>query len=57
MEKPDANKSKKPNKKVQYERFQEAAHGLGIDNEKSAESFERAFEKIVPAKHKPTEGR
>jgi hypothetical protein len=40
----------KPGKKKQYERFQQAARDLGVDDEASAEKFERAFEKIVPPK-------
>ena len=43
-------KQKKPNKKEQYERFQETARKLGVDDEESARTFERAFEKIVPPK-------
>lgn len=50
MEKVGKKKNKKPNKKDQYERFQETARKLGVDNEKSAKAFERAFEKIVPPK-------
>jgi hypothetical protein len=37
-------------KKAQYERFKETARELGVDNSKSAERFERAFEKMVPPK-------
>jgi hypothetical protein len=49
MEKVGAkNKQKKPNKKEQYERFQQTARKLGVDDEKSAATFERAFKKIVP---------
>jgi hypothetical protein len=40
----------KPNKKDQYERFQQTARDLGIDETEGAEAFERAFEKIVPPK-------
>jgi hypothetical protein len=40
----------KPSKKEQYERFQKTARNLGIDDEKSAEQFERDFAKIVPPK-------
>lgn len=40
----------KPTKKAQYERFKETARELGIDNERSAAEFERAFKKIVPPK-------
>jgi hypothetical protein len=49
-------KEKKPNKKKQYERFQEAARKLGVDNEESAVSFELSFAKIVPAKRKQRSG-
>jgi hypothetical protein len=42
----------KPGKKKQYERFQEAARDLGVDDDKSAETFERAFKKIVPPRVK-----
>jgi hypothetical protein len=38
----------KPSKKDQYERFQETARDLGVDDEESAQRFERVFEKIVP---------
>jgi len=41
-------KQKKPSKKDQYERFQQTARKLGVDNEESAEAFESAFKKIVP---------
>ncbi len=37
-------------KKDQYERFQQTARDLGVDDEESAQTFERAFAKIVPAK-------
>jgi hypothetical protein len=40
----------KPSKKDQYERFQKTARDLGVDDEESARQFERAFEKIVPAR-------
>ena len=40
----------KPSKKDQYERFQQTARDLGIDEAEGAEAFERAFEKIVPSK-------
>jgi hypothetical protein len=43
-------KTVKPSKKKQYERFQKTARDLGIDNEKGAQTFERAFERIVPPK-------
>jgi hypothetical protein len=42
--------AKPKNKKDQYERFQQAARDLGVDDEESAEAFERAFRKIVPPK-------
>jgi hypothetical protein len=44
----------KPNKKDQYERFQQTARDLGIDEAEGAEAFERAFEKIVPPKQAPS---
>lgn len=37
-----------PSEKPQYERFLETARGLGVDDKKSGEAFERAFEEIVP---------
>jgi hypothetical protein len=37
-------------KKKQYERFQQTARDLRVDDEESALKFERAFAKIVPAK-------
>ena len=37
-------------KKDQYERFQQTARDLGVDDPASAEAFERAFRKIVPPK-------
>jgi hypothetical protein len=40
----------KPSKKAQYEWFKETARELGVDNPKSAEEFERTFEKIAPPK-------
>jgi hypothetical protein len=49
MEKPgEKYKQKKPSKKEQYERFAETARDLGVDDEESAKTFERAFRKIVP---------
>jgi hypothetical protein len=42
----------KPRKKKQYERFQETARDLGVDDEKSAETFERTFARILPPKRK-----
>jgi hypothetical protein len=47
-EKPKA--TAKPNKKDQYERFQKTARELGVDDEQSAQTFERSFAKIVPAR-------
>jgi hypothetical protein len=38
----------KPSKKDQYERFQQTARGLGIDDDEGAEAFERAFKKSSP---------
>jgi hypothetical protein len=43
-------KTAKPSKKDQYERFQKIARELGVEDEESAKTFERAFSKIVPAK-------
>jgi hypothetical protein len=56
MEKAGTKKSPKPSKKDQYERFEQAARDLGVDNEESAEAFERAFKKIIPPKvsHRPS---
>jgi hypothetical protein len=42
--------AKPPSKKDQYERFQRTARELGVDDEKSAEAFERAFRKMVPVR-------
>jgi hypothetical protein len=39
-------------KKDQYERFQQAARDLGVDDDKSVEKFERTFGKIVPPKRR-----
>jgi hypothetical protein len=50
-EKPKAKP--KPSKKTQYGRFVETARQLGADE--NEESFERAFRKIVPPKHKPSQ--
>jgi hypothetical protein len=47
-------KQKKPSKKDQYERFQEAARKLGVDNEDGGQAFEAAFAKIVPTRRKPS---
>jgi hypothetical protein len=44
--------AKPKSKKDQYERFQQTARDLGVDDESSAERFERAFEKLVPAKRR-----
>jgi hypothetical protein len=53
MEKVGTNKkTKKPSKKDQYERFQEAARDLGVDDEESAKTFERAFKRIVPERRR-----
>lgn len=52
MEKPGEKKNPKPSKKDQYERFQQTARDLGVDDEESAEAFERAFKKIVPQRIK-----
>ena len=51
----EKKKQKKPSKKDQYERFQQTARELGVDDEESAQTFERAFKKIVPPKasHRP----
>ena len=43
-------KEKKLSKAEQYERFQETARQLGVDDEESARKFEQTFEKIVPAR-------
>jgi hypothetical protein len=40
----------KPSRKDQYQRFQQSARVLGVDDEESARTFERAFGKIVPTK-------
>jgi len=47
--------AKPKNKREQYERFQQAARDLGVDDEQSAEAFEKAFKKIVPPRvsHRP----
>jgi hypothetical protein len=53
MAKPEKPKTAKPkSKREQYERFQQTARDLGADDEESAQQFERAFSKIVPAKRK-----
>jgi hypothetical protein len=52
MAKTDEKKNQKPNKKDQYERFQETARDLGVDDEESANTFERAFKRIVPERRK-----
>lgn len=46
---------KKPSKNDQYERFQQTARDLGVDDKESAEAFERAFAKIVPPRLKETQ--
>jgi hypothetical protein len=43
--KPDLKKDRE-----QFERFRETARKLGVDDEKSTETFESAFRKIVPPK-------
>jgi hypothetical protein len=48
MAKAEKQKPTKPSKKDQYERFQKTVRDLGVDDEQSAETFERAFAKIVP---------
>ena len=50
MAKAETPKPAKPSKKDQYERFQQTARDLGIDEKEGAEAFERTFEKIVPPK-------
>jgi hypothetical protein len=45
-------KQKKPNKKEQYERFQQTARKLGVDNEENADAFEKTFKKIVPQRRR-----
>ncbi len=50
MAKAEKSKPAKPSKKGQYERFQQTARDLGIDEQEGAEAFERAFEKIIPPK-------
>lgn len=54
MEK-DATKKqrRKPSKKEQYERFQQTARELGVDDEESARRFEAKFAKLVPPKRRP----
>jgi len=53
MAKAEKPKTAKPSsKKEQYERFRETAREHSADDQESAEAFERAFEKIVPAKRK-----
>jgi len=54
MEKVGAKqKQKKPNKKEQYDRFRQTARELGIDDERSAQTFEKTFKTIVPPKRRP----
>jgi hypothetical protein len=55
MAKADTPKAK-PSKKDQFERFQETARDLGVDNEESAEAFEQAFSKVVPPKRRDQSG-
>jgi hypothetical protein len=50
MHKSGEKKQAKPSKKEQYERFQQTARELGVDNQEGEEAFERAFEKIIPPK-------
>jgi len=45
--------AKPKNKKEQYERFQQTARQLGVDNDQAAETFDGAFEKIVPPRRAP----
>jgi hypothetical protein len=52
MAKAEKPKPAKPSKKDQYERFQQTARDLGIDEAEGAEAFERAFKKIVPQRTK-----
>jgi hypothetical protein len=51
---PKKEMAKPKNKQEQYERFQQAARDLGVDSEKNAELFERAFEKIIPPRGRPS---
>jgi hypothetical protein len=53
MAKAETPKPAKPSKKDQYERFQQTARDLGIDEAEGAKCFEQAFEKIVPPKRSP----
>lgn len=50
MVKAEKPKTAKPSKKDQYERFQQTARDLGIDEKEGAETLERSFRKIVPPK-------
>ncbi len=50
-EKPKAKPKPEADKK-QYERFNETARDLGVDNPESAEAFEGSFRKIVPPRIK-----
>lgn len=52
MAKAEKPKLPKPSKKDQYERFQQTARDLGIDEKEGTEALERAFEKIVPPRSK-----
>jgi hypothetical protein len=57
MAKAETKKTAKPkSKKDQYERFQQTARDLGVDDDESAEAFERAFKKIVPVKSRSLGG-
>jgi hypothetical protein len=49
--------AKPRSKKDQYERFQEAARNLGIDDDKSAQAFEDAFRRVVPPRRGEKAGR
>ncbi len=57
MEKPGTKKKQnpKPSKKDRYERFQQTARDLGVDDDKSAKVFGRVFEKIVLARRKSSQ--
>jgi hypothetical protein len=48
--KPKPTAKSKPSKKTQYGRFLEAARKLGCDEREH--SFDAAFKKIVPPKHR-----
>jgi hypothetical protein len=57
MAKAEKPKPAKPSKKDQYERFQQTARDLGIDDEEGRAAFEQAFQKIVPARIKKDSNR